>query len=274
MLPNFLGIGVQRSATTWLYECLREHPQIFLPDKKELHFFDENFDKGLEWYESFFDRVTNETAIGEITPDYLYNYKALERMASVLPKAKLIVSLRNPVDRAYSAYRLLVANVYNRQVSFHEAFWQEDYIREVGFYYKHLVYLYNLYPRDQVFVFLYDDILASPEQVLRAIYVFLGVDSSFRPSSLTKKYNKVLFPRLQKFFISIGLGSFLDLLKKSKYGDWIKELFFYFENQKKVKRPQIDYSRYIEVYKEDILNLEKLINRDLSSWIRIDRHIE
>ena len=271
MLPNFLGIGVQRSATTWLYKCLKEHPHIFLPDKKELHFFDKNFDKGLDWYKSFFERVTHEIAIGEITPDYLYNYKALERMASILPKAKLIVSLRNPVDRAYSAYKLLInKGIYDKNVSFYQAFWQKNYIREVGFYYKHLVYLYNLYPRDQVFVFLYDDILASPEQVLRAIYVFLGVDSSFRPSSLTKKYNKVLFPGLQKFFISIGLGSFLVRLKKSKYGDWIKELFFYFENRKKVKRTQIDYSKYIEVYKEDILNLEKLINRDLSSWIKND----
>jgi len=267
MLPNFLGIGVQRSATTWLYECLKEHPQIFLPDKKELHFFDNNFDKGLKWYESFFEGVSNEVAVGEITPDYLYNRKAVERMASVVPEAKLIVSLRHPVYRAYSAYCLLRSA---SQVSepFEKAFWKIPYIKDVGFYYKHLTFLFEFYPRDQVMIILYDDIISSPERVIKSLYSFLGVDSDFSPSNLTKKYNKVLFPKFQMFLEGIGLRKPLSSFKRTKLANLIKDMFFYFENKKKVRLKKETISPLIDVYREDIVKLEKLIDRNLNSWLQ------
>jgi len=267
MLPNFLGIGVQRSATTWLYECLREHPEIFLPEQKELHFFNRNFDKGLDWYKAFFQGVKGEKAIGEITPDYLHNYEALKRIAMIIPKAKLIISLRNPVDRAYSAYKLLSTRVY-KDISFDEAFWQKDYIRKVGFYYNHLRRLYELFPEDQILVILYDDILSSPKKILTNMFVFLDVNPNFSPKALTKKYNKILFPNVQNLLVSIGLGGILSFIKNSKCGDLIKKLFFYLENLRTIKHDKKDFTRYIEVYREDILNLQNLIQRDLSSWLK------
>lgn len=267
MLPNFIGVGIQRSATTWIFECLREHPEIYLPPQKEIHFFDENFEKGLDWYKQFFKEAKGKKAIGEITPDYLYNYRALRRIAKTLPNVKLLVSLRHPVERAYSAYRLL-KNSYYKDISFEEAFWKKEYIKNVGFYSKHLNVLFDLFPRDNILIFLYDDIVSCPEKVVKNMYTFLGVDSNFIPSTLNKTYNKILFPRVQNLFIKMKMEPILEGIKRSPIGHLIKKSFFYIENKKRVKKKKIDYQKYISVYKEDILKLEKLINRDLSHWLK------
>ena len=71
MLPNFLGIGAQRAGTTWLYNCLNEHPDVFVSSAKEIHFFSHEFDRGVTWYEGHFQGRNTESAIGEITPNYL-----------------------------------------------------------------------------------------------------------------------------------------------------------------------------------------------------------
>ncbi|WP_022853137.1 sulfotransferase family protein [Thermodesulfatator atlanticus] len=267
MLPNFIGVGVQRSATTWIFECLREHSEIYVPPQKELHFFDAHFDKGLNWYKKFFEEAKGKKAVGEITPDYIYNYKALERIAATIPNVKILVSLRHPVDRAYSAYSLL-KNSYYKDISFEEAFWQKEYIKNVGFYSKHIKVLYNLFPKKNVLIFLYDDILTCPERVAKEIYKFLDVDASFIPSSLNKTYNKILFPKIQSFLIKIKLEPILEGIKKSPMGHLIKKTFFYIENKKRFKKKKIDYQKYISVYEEDILELEKLINRDLKHWLK------
>ena len=99
MLPNFLGIGVQRAATTWLHNCLDEHPQVFVPKDKELHFFSSQFDRGLAWYESCFAAANGQMAVGEITPTYLHE-APIERIAATLPAARLFLVLREPVARA------------------------------------------------------------------------------------------------------------------------------------------------------------------------------
>ena len=105
MLPTFLVIGAPRSGTTWIARNLREHPEICLSKKKELHFFDrdENYERGIAYYESFFTRCSEQQhAIGEATPDYIHVPVAAKRIKEHLPHAKLIVSLRNPRDRVYS----------------------------------------------------------------------------------------------------------------------------------------------------------------------------
>ena len=99
MKPNFLVIGAQRAGTTWLYECLREHPEIFLPETKELHYFDLNHEKGYEWYFQHFEGAS-EKAIGEITPNYYQYPGAIEKAHALLPEAKFIFILREPKAKA------------------------------------------------------------------------------------------------------------------------------------------------------------------------------
>jgi hypothetical protein len=101
-LPDFIVIGAQRAGTTSLFRYLAEHPDVGVPEEKELHFFTYNFGKGAEWYREQFPEDGSVT--GEATPYYLFHPRAHERMAELVPDAKLLVLLRNPVDRAYSQW--------------------------------------------------------------------------------------------------------------------------------------------------------------------------
>jgi len=112
ILPTFLFIGAEKAGTTWFYARLKEHPDIFVPETKELHFFNkynsnlekmDRFEKlGLNYYQRFFQRYAGEKAIGEVCPMYLCDPCAPVRIRQTLPQVKLIACLRNPADRAYS----------------------------------------------------------------------------------------------------------------------------------------------------------------------------
>lgn len=103
-LPQFLGIGVQKGGTTSLYSLLKKHPNIYLPTKKEIHFFTLNFYKGNEWYENHFDACSSKQICGEVTPYYIFHPYALQRIKQLCPEVKLIILLRDPVQRALSHY--------------------------------------------------------------------------------------------------------------------------------------------------------------------------
>lgn len=103
--PNFLGIGVMRGGTTWLHEQLKTHKEIYLPElKKEIHFFDRNYQKGKGWYKKHFQKKGYKR-YGEITPAYISTEKTPERIQETLKDPKFILILRDPVERAHSQYR-------------------------------------------------------------------------------------------------------------------------------------------------------------------------
>ena len=110
--PNFLVIGAQRSGTTWLDTALRAHPQVYLPERrKEIHYFDEHYSRGAEWYREFFSAAAARPglkAIGEVTPRYLFDPLVPQRIAGDFPSMRLIAILRNPADRAYSQFCMYV----------------------------------------------------------------------------------------------------------------------------------------------------------------------
>jgi len=115
MLPDFIIIGVQRGGTTSLYKYMTKHPKIIPALKKEIHFFDNKFGKGLSWYESQFmqnpffcllkrKRKSEDTITGEASPYYIYHPHVPKRISKILPNVKLIAILRNPIERAFSHY--------------------------------------------------------------------------------------------------------------------------------------------------------------------------
>ena len=127
MLPSFLGIGVQRSATTWVHNCLKEHPGVYVPEEKELRFFDENYERGFAWYEKYFETSSEGQVVGEITPNYFNVPDALARISEHLPEVKLFVIFREPVSRARSAYRLLLDDKY-KNMTFRQAMDVDGYM--------------------------------------------------------------------------------------------------------------------------------------------------
>jgi hypothetical protein len=128
-LPDFVVIGAQKSGTTFLYHLLAQHPLVQPAASKELHFFDNLFDMGVEWYRRSFPEPRwkggRRTITGEASPSYLSHPHAARRMAEVVPQARLIALLRNPVDRAYSHYQMAVRRGFE-SLGFEEAIEAEE----------------------------------------------------------------------------------------------------------------------------------------------------
>lgn len=103
-LPDFLIVGAMRSGTSALAKLLRKHPDVFMPDTKELHYFDREFTRGLDWYARHFSAARPGQLVGEATPSYAYDVPSAERIAEAVPAARLVMLLRNPSERAYSHY--------------------------------------------------------------------------------------------------------------------------------------------------------------------------
>lgn len=266
-LPDFIGIGAQRAGTSWLHMCLREHPSIFFPPtKKEVHFFDENFDKGIDWYEAFFRERQNGEVAGEFTPNYMDNDNAIGRMAEAVPDAKLIVILREPVERAYSAYKLYRSHGQYESTSFREAFDHSDSpLVKFGRYATHLERVYEHYDRKQVLVCFFDDLSANAAAFLANVYAWLGVDGDFQPPSLRQRYNVSASADLQRRLSRLGLGFAINAVKKTALANWLKA--------KLAARRQAntnkfdDQEHYKAVFREEILKLQDMVHRDLSHWL-------
>jgi len=171
-LPDFVAVGPQRTGTTWLHEVMKPH--LGLPRGiKETDFFLKNYAKGMDWYRDFFRGYPTELLLGEIDPNYFGEDVARERIAKDIPRAKIVVTLRDPVARAYSSYRVMRRDAWTR-VSFEETIAQNRIIRESSRYAHHLMNWQCGFGKDRVLVCLYDDLEASPQKFLDTICDFIG----------------------------------------------------------------------------------------------------
>ncbi len=197
MLPNFICPGAARSATTALYYLLIQHPRVFLPSLKETRFFTQDFEKGLSWYEEkYYGGATDEIAVGDISPVYLVDDRCPQRIHDALGSdTKLIFMLRDPVERAYSHYRMLRNHEFE-SLPFEEAIALDEearvakslkrYEHEYGFQYL-VESRYSLgierfleyFDRDRVKYVLFEEFTDDPEVQLIAILDFLGVPGQF-----------------------------------------------------------------------------------------------
>lgn len=195
-LPDFLIIGAGRSGTTSLARYMGAHPDVFMAPQKEVHFFDRYFSRGVDWYRQQFSGARMENVVGEATPAYLWARTA-PRMAHVLPDARLIAILRNPVDRAYSHY-WNDRELGREPLEFAEAVGPalrgspgQDSVRylEEGRYLPQLLDVCRHYRREQLLVLLFENLLEDPMSAQRAASRFVGIDDDFTPSNLGQQIN-------------------------------------------------------------------------------------
>ncbi len=208
MLPNFLIIGAQKCGTTWLASLLRQHPDVYMPEA-EIHFFDKacNYARGTDWYERHFAGARGEKAIGEKTPDYFWANgqggeghlpNVHQNIHDVLPDAKLIVALKNPVDRAISAVRHIIRS--GRISPFHKMddllvgekrYLLEGYgVFEVGKFHTLLKAYLELFDPGQILILVFEeDIVENPSRGLRKVCGFLDIESSWRFLNVDEKAN-------------------------------------------------------------------------------------
>ena len=293
--PNFIIIGAMKSATTSLYTYIKQHPDIFMTKVKEPMFFNNfqqennynilgsksNKSTTLEEYLAMFKDAKNEKAIGEASPAYIYNENAPYLIKEHLPDVKIIAILRQPTDRAYSNFLHTKRADRENVNSFEQAIKIEKerisdnwsplyhYIQK-GFYSVQLKRYYNLFPKENIKVYLFEDVVKNPKETLKDIFKFLNVDENIE-IDVSKKSNVSGTPKgilgfilkkmryynlMPKFVISDYLPTFIiNLLFKSVYKDT--------EKLDSVLRKELT-DKY---YREEILKLEKLIDRDLSNWL-------
>lgn len=200
-LPNFLIIGAKRSGTTSLARYLGSHPEVFMAPSKEVHYFDLNRGRGLDWYRDQFAGAGALPAVGEATQTYMYDPDIPQRLAQVMPAARLVAVLRNPADRAYSDYWFrrtrgletlsfedaLAAEPERLESSFEERL-ACSYV-DRGRYAAQLERVCEHFPREQIHILLFEEMRDRPRQAFSELCRFLGVDPRPAPENLGQKIN-------------------------------------------------------------------------------------
>jgi hypothetical protein len=286
-LPTFLVIGAESSGTTSLYQYLRQHPQIFMSPIKEPNFFayDEAAHRNRHDvfpirsfvdYQALFFGVRGQRAIGEASTTYLYCSAAPDRIKEALPGVRLIAMLRDPVERAHTAY-LTIARAGREKRTFAQV------VRDArngeacvyvdrGAYHGQLARYADRFARDQWAVYLFDDYKRDPISVLHRIFRFLDVDDAFVPD-VSVKHNVSGLPKSKLLERLLRRNSFTVAVKRH-LPDWarrtVDDAVSAIHRANRVK-PTIDpeiRQELIALYRDDILKLQDLIRQDLTAWLR------
>ncbi len=218
-------------------------------EKKELHFFDWYYDKGIDWYEREFAGARVK-AVGEATPAYLYHERIASLIKRQMPEIKLIVSLRDPVERAYSAHRFKERERQEQNISVSFAQKASTGSRTIseGLYFTKLQRYYDLFEKEKILVVLYDELESDPSEYLRRVHRFLDVRDDFRSPLIGSRINSSLTKaELFRQLRNRDSDSDIDVEKVSD------------ETRTTLLR---------QYYLEDIEKLEGLIHQDLSEWKR------
>jgi hypothetical protein len=305
-MPNFFIVGAQKAGTTSLYHYFNQHPQVYMSPIKEPFFFDHKIDsngkivqqefKGhrqaprfanLKEYRALFRGAKGETAIGEATPLYIYAPGTPERIKRYVPEARSIALLRNPADRAYSAFLYAVRIGVEPLTDFTQALHEEEerirngwhyvfHYRSRGLYYAQLKRYFDVLGRERVGVWLYEDLRDNPVSVARSVFRFLGVDGAFT-SNTSSKHNPAGVPESEAArAILRTTDTTVGALRKvfpptSRIFPFVLKARQAVQSRVLVEPPPIDpeiRKWLIEDYREDILKLQDLIGRDLSVWLR------
>lgn len=274
-LPNFLVIGVHKSGTTSLHHYLRQHPQIFIPaDKGTNYYWAEGLAQGRheiprtfdEYARAFID-ANDASAIGEICPQYFNSLTAAARIHADLPDVKLVVSLRDPVARAYSDH-LGRIRVLRETRSLAEATEPGQSILEDGFYAPKLQRYFDLFPREQFHLMLYDDFVKNPAETLRSLFRFLGVDPD-QPIFMGTRHNPAASPRsrvLNRVLWNAAVFA-QKLLPKRLRGTGLAARVVSLNYRRADPFPPEVRATLRARYREDIEATSRLIERDLSAWL-------
>jgi Sulfotransferase family len=297
IIPNFFIVGAARSGTTSLDRYLSQHPQIYIAPRKEVNFFaathfprtgpgDERVNRGVikdyDQYAQLFTGIKGEKAIGESSVFYLCYPDVAERIAQAVPYAKIIMVLREPVDRAYSAYMYLVRDGrelsgFVEGLSLEEERIQKGYepmwwYKELGMYYKQVKGYFDVFGRQQVKVLLYDELFANPKQVLRDVFSFLEVKEDVVINT-SVHYNvggvpksRVLYTLLDKFIRKPNtLGKCIkSLVPLHLRSVWASKTIRMLSQAVSVDtRTQTQLETY---FAEDVKKLEDLLQRNLDCW--------
>lgn len=301
-LPNFLIFGVQKAGTTSIYKYLRQHPQVFMSPLKETEFMGRKPEiqeqaaagadlrtKGgrkkivtIDDYRELFEGVQDELAIGEASPNYLFSHeRSVPAIQRYVPEAKLIAILRNPVERAYSDYLMHVRQAIGNPRPLAEQVKEKGESSHTllkGRYYEGVKHYLDVFDSQQVKIFLYDELRQDSPGLMRQIFEFIGVDSSFAVDTekrqqtaevpKNKTVNQLL--RTNNPLRSMARGVLRMALPEEKRQK-LRSRLITANSQGKEGMPLTAGDRQLleNYYREDVMRLQDLLGRDLSTWFQL-----
>ena len=312
-LPTFLIVGAVKAGTTSLHEYLQMHPEVFMSPVKETNHFSDgdmlfehfnvdykqdvnvNLDKYLagpmdkkihiahvrtfEQYQQLFRDVKGEKAIGEVSNSYLYLPNTAATIHKVLPEVKIVMILRNPVERLYSQYLMnlklgkiiekdLLKEIQHDQNKQVKGWGVSHLYLEVGNYYEQVKKYYDTFPANQMKVILFDDFKKDAAGTMKDLFAFLGVDENFQ-LDMSARYNEAGMPRFGKlnyWLTQIGVYGLVKKIFSPELKEKIKSIIYTKNNIPKITDAEKKYLQ--DYYHSDINALSKLIQRDLSAWMK------
>ena len=273
-LPTFLVIGAAKGGTTSLHFYLRQHPDIFLTPVKETNYYwAEGRNSGrripntFDEYARLFAGATSEQAVGEISPRYLNSPTAAARIERDLPDVRLVVSLRNPADRAYSDY-LGRVRIGRESRNIDLAVRPGERIYEDGFYYPRLERYFERFSPERIHVLLYDDFASDSRAALGPLFDFIGVDRDVRIDTSTR-HNPAEMPRsmLANRILWKAIALAQAAIPSRWRGSGRVEKLLRRTYRKAPKCPRELRRRLRDAYRDDVMATARLIGRDLSRWL-------
>lgn len=274
-LPNFLIIGAAKAGTTTLHAYLRPHPEIFMPARKELRYFAYNGSgddytypvKTREEYEGYFADAGAAPAIGEASPRYLGSQVAAQRISAAIPGCRIVVSLRNPVEQAFSAYLMGLRNGnvapgtgFLPALAEHPIF-TRGYAEDLGRY-------FGRFERSRIHVILFEDLARDPLAVAQELYGFLGVAPDFVPV-VEKVSNPGGLPRnrlLHRLLADERVKDFGRRYLPERWLDAAKKVRN--DNLEKQRMTPEERAAMMAIIRDDIRRTGDLVGLDLSAWLR------
>lgn len=271
-LPDFFAIGPARTGTTWLHGALF-HRASLPKGTKETHYFDWFYDKGIDWYRAYFVDCPADRPVGEIAPTYFHKPEVRERIARAVPNCRIVCTLRDPVKRAYSAYRVFVREGETR-LGFEEELMRPDSrILQSSRYAFHLRGWRETFGAANVAVFLYDDLEADDQAYFDSICDFLGVArldlTEVRPFLVRNAVRRA--PRslrvadwAHRFRVWLWSRRADPVVRAlDRWGVWR----LIQESQKDFAPLSLEFeARLRRLFLPEVEALEELLGRDLSAW--------
>lgn len=224
-LPDFLCIGAQKAGTTWLFENMSHHPEIFLPENTkhyDLHYFDQQFNRSLRYYAGYFEKGRGKVK-GENTPAYgIMSVSRIKFLRKIVPDVRLVLMIRNPIDRAWSHARMAM---YQKSNGAPENVTDEEFLnhflrrrsRSRSDYLSIIDKWLSVFPKDQLFVGIFDDMVNRPEDLLRRVFRHIGVSTDVDFSSYP------CFDRINKG-VSVEMPPNIRVFLEKLYSDELEQL--------------------------------------------------
>jgi len=291
MLPNFIVIGAAKAGTTALYWYLAEHPAVFMSPVKETNYFAYGLDsagrllygdpdvhrfpiKSLSEYEGLFVEAGHAGAVGEASPIYLECPQAAGRIRALLPGARIICSLRQPVDRAYSDYQMYLRRRGRRLNPARDLKATSDWARpdsrwmQLGRYHEQLVRYFEAFPRSHIHVSLLDDLKRNPLELTQDVYRFLQIDPAFVPDFETRHAigGVPASPMLEGIFTSSALRTAVGPWLPKLGATWVRRLRARTMRQAPLL-PAALRTELTRHFRDDIARTSDLIGRSLEHWL-------